>query len=586
MEEKLLSLAFSVEANKGVYALLLGSGISSSAGIPTGWGILKELCRRIMELEGETEEDAIQWYEKKYGKAPLYDEVIGKLARTSAERNGLLREFFEPTEEDIKENRKIPTEAHRAIAELVKQGYIKVIITTNFDRLIEQSLDELNVQYQTLYHDSDIEGMKPLAHSECTILKIHGDYRDTRFKNVTDELKSYSEPLTELLKRIFDEYGLIISGWSAEWDTALRDIIKSVKGRRYSWYWHSFTDEINEKAKELISFRDATVIVDRGGADHFFRELAENVFSISKIKRVNPESLQVKIKRLKSYIANNQEIEIRELITDETKKLVEFINNINAKGDVSKEIVEQYVEEIKEKAKPLSILISLLSYYVQTTEQERLLIETLERLTTIRNYEGTTLLINLQQLPLQIALYSIGISLVKSNNYNLLDKVFVLPKVRDRLHTHLSFLEYTSSARTKLLEIINYIDPGNRFHLPVEEIFMYPYMEKIFLESQLVFDREEYTIYYDYFEFLRCIKHRYLGNRNYFSGRFGFKYDRNHIYHFLQEGSVKENWEVLVLCGQSKYEFIRALRTLVEDLDSQAYFSGQGLLEAYLGESK
>src|SRR5699024_620045 len=158
------------------------------------------------------------------------------LAKTSSERNGLLKEFFEPTEEEIDEGRKVPTDAHKAIAELVKQGYIKVIVTTNFDRLIEQALEDLNVQYQTLYHDSDIEGMKPLAHADCTVLKIHGDYRDTRFKNITDELESYSDSLTDILKRIFDEYGLIISGWSAEWDTALRDTIKSVKGRRYSWY--------------------------------------------------------------------------------------------------------------------------------------------------------------------------------------------------------------------------------------------------------------------------------------------------------------------------------------------------------------
>jgi hypothetical protein len=50
-----------MEGNKGVYALLLGSGISYSSGIPTGWGILKELCRRIMLINGETHEDEFKW---------------------------------------------------------------------------------------------------------------------------------------------------------------------------------------------------------------------------------------------------------------------------------------------------------------------------------------------------------------------------------------------------------------------------------------------------------------------------------------------------------------------------------------------
>jgi NAD-dependent SIR2 family protein deacetylase len=43
-------------------------------------------------------------------------------------------------EEDRQEGRKTPTAAHRAIAALVRSGYIRVLITTNFDRLLEESL--------------------------------------------------------------------------------------------------------------------------------------------------------------------------------------------------------------------------------------------------------------------------------------------------------------------------------------------------------------------------------------------------------------------------------------------------------------
>jgi hypothetical protein len=40
-------LAFSVYESKGVYALLLGSGLSRAANIPTGWEITLDLIRRI-----------------------------------------------------------------------------------------------------------------------------------------------------------------------------------------------------------------------------------------------------------------------------------------------------------------------------------------------------------------------------------------------------------------------------------------------------------------------------------------------------------------------------------------------------------
>lgn len=574
-----MSLSFSAEANKGVYALLLGSGISSAAAIPTGWGILKELCKRIMLLNGEDESDAIKWYEKKYNKTPLYDEVIGMLAKTSSERNGLLKEFFEPTEEDIKQNRKLPTKAHRSIAKLVKKGYIKVIVTTNFDRLIEQSLDELNIQYQTLYHESDIEGMKPLAHAECTVLKIHGDYRDTRFKNVADELKIYSQSLTEILKKIFDEYGLIISGWSSEWDTALRDTIKSVKGRRYSWYWHSFSNKLTDKAQELADFRDASIIVDGLGADHFFDELSQNIDSISKFKKSNPEFLQVKIRRLKNYLNNKQEIEITELITNETKKVSEYFNNINYDNDSSKKFISQRVEEIKEKSKPLATLISLVSFNVQSKRQEQLLIETLERLTLIKNHTGTTNLLYLQQIPLQITLYSIGIALVKSNNYNLLNRIFVAPKVRDEVKKGMDFPIFVSPYRG-LGELFRFLYLENEYYLPMEQ-FMNSYLEEILLENKIMFDVEEYNIFYDYFEFLRCVKYYYLGIKNhYLMGKFGFKYDMKYIELFVKEGSMEKNWDVLVLCGGNNSEFAKVLKMLAKELNTQG-FTGKSLIEAY-----
>lgn len=43
INDPLLKLAFSLEASPGVYALLLGSGLSRDAGIPAGWDIVLDL---------------------------------------------------------------------------------------------------------------------------------------------------------------------------------------------------------------------------------------------------------------------------------------------------------------------------------------------------------------------------------------------------------------------------------------------------------------------------------------------------------------------------------------------------------------
>jgi hypothetical protein len=43
--DPLIQLAFSLYENKGVFAVLLGSGLSRAAEIPTGWEITLDLIR-------------------------------------------------------------------------------------------------------------------------------------------------------------------------------------------------------------------------------------------------------------------------------------------------------------------------------------------------------------------------------------------------------------------------------------------------------------------------------------------------------------------------------------------------------------
>lgn len=136
-----LSLALSMQSNPGVYALLLGSGVSRPANIPTGWEVVLDLIARLAAMEGEEHiGDPAEWYLDRFGEAPDYSKLLGRLARGPAERQCLLRSYFEPTEEERAEGMKQPTAAHRAIASLCARGYIRVIVTTNFDRLLEQAM--------------------------------------------------------------------------------------------------------------------------------------------------------------------------------------------------------------------------------------------------------------------------------------------------------------------------------------------------------------------------------------------------------------------------------------------------------------
>src|SRR5439155_24228766 len=109
MIDPLVSLAFAIYSNKGAYALLLGSGVSRSAAIPTGWEVVLDLVRKVAKLEGEDPEpDPEAWFLKKHGTKPEYSKLLDIVAKTSTERQQLLRSYFEPTEEERSQGLKTP----------------------------------------------------------------------------------------------------------------------------------------------------------------------------------------------------------------------------------------------------------------------------------------------------------------------------------------------------------------------------------------------------------------------------------------------------------------------------------------------
>ena len=71
-----------MESQKGIYALLLGSGVSRSAAVPTGWEITIDLVERVAREAGGhcAGEEAISWYIKRYGQAPDYSRLLHAIA--------------------------------------------------------------------------------------------------------------------------------------------------------------------------------------------------------------------------------------------------------------------------------------------------------------------------------------------------------------------------------------------------------------------------------------------------------------------------------------------------------------------------
>jgi hypothetical protein len=79
-----------MHSNRGVYALLLGSGVSRSAAIPTGWEVVLDLIRKLAAMRGEVcDPDSEESFHAAFREAPTYSGLLKKLCRTPAERQQL-----------------------------------------------------------------------------------------------------------------------------------------------------------------------------------------------------------------------------------------------------------------------------------------------------------------------------------------------------------------------------------------------------------------------------------------------------------------------------------------------------------------
>lgn len=322
LSDSLTQLAFSMAENKGVYAVLLGSGASRAAEIPSGWEITLDLIRRMGVAQKVDEQtDWAAWYTKKLKKKPHYSEVLEAVAASPEERRSILHTYIEPTAEDRGAGRKVPTAAHEAIADLVRSGHVRVIITTNFDRLMENALRERGIEPTIVSSVDALRGAEPLTHTTCYLLKLHGDYKDARILNTDQELGAYPPEYDRLLDRIFDEHGLIVAGWSGEWDAALRGAILRAPNRRYQTYWLA-RGALSATAQQIVNHRKATMIT-APDANTFFAELRARIETLEKTRRKNPRSIELLVNTTKRYLSKTEyRIPLDDLIAEETQRVV------------------------------------------------------------------------------------------------------------------------------------------------------------------------------------------------------------------------------------------------------------------------
>ena len=438
-------LATGVHAKPGIYALLLGSGVSTGAGIPTGWGVVQELVRRAAAAHDPGDPGAADaaaadpeaWWDSNGDGQPLgYSSLLAALAPTPAARQALLAGFFEPAESDAEAGLKVPGAAHHAIAQLARRGLIRVIVTTNFDRLLERALEEAGVPPQVVSRPGGVAGMTPLQHAAVTVIKLHGDYADLEMRNTIDELSAYPPEFDSLLDRVLDEYGLIISGWSADWDKALVAAMERLRSRRYPLYWDSRSSK-GEAARRLLA-QHSGVVTPAASADDLFTGLVDRVDALARLAEA-PLTIAVAVARLKRYLPDPvRRIDLDDLVSEAVSKAVgkavgypTHLRNLDGQA-----VQDRYAAMLADVTPVLHLLIEGV-YHDQDRDHTGLWVKSIHRLMSARGLitgAHQDALDKTRHYPALLALRAAGIASLVVGRDDVLFRLLTGPAWRDPLN--------------------------------------------------------------------------------------------------------------------------------------------------------
>ncbi|GAA2984768.1 hypothetical protein GCM10010519_19010 [Streptomyces lactacystinicus] len=492
-----VNLAFGLRAVPGGYAVLLGAGASVSSGMLSAWGVQCDLISKIATVEGaeipDTDTGPYEWYVNRFDREPAYDTLLDDLAKTRSERQALLRSYFEPNETEREQGLKRPTDAHRALARLVASGHIRVIITLNFDHLVESALRNEGLNPAVIRHPTDLIGMLPLhAQRQGVVVHLHGDYLDpTSMRNTPEELAEYEPEVNRFLDQVFDEYGLIIAGWSATYDPALGTALKRCPTRRFATYWAD-PYPLSAAASELLKHRQGTYVA--ANADRFLSRTADAVTALAESNRNNPNNIAVAVATAKRELrGQGPAINLHDALRRETARIADHPLRTATSDIPQPELQAEHGRRLTEweaETETLAALTAVTAYWGNDTT-DRYWFADIERLATTTWDTGQALLNHLRRAPATLLLHSAGVAAVAAERWPLVARLLTGPRAQDILCR-----EDQSAAAL--------LGPETVLGLRTSSAQLYQYLKPIFT-SHVVANESAFTEAWERFEYLRLL---------------------------------------------------------------------------------
>jgi molybdenum cofactor biosynthesis enzyme MoaA len=233
--------------------VLVGAGVSASAGIPDAGGIVHELKRRFPQLLRNIKDSS---YAHCMELLPV------------GVRRQLIRTYITKA--------KLNT-AHLCLAALVKEGYVDRVLTTNFDPLIEKSLALQGCRPTVYDFAAPPHEFAADAVASRSLFYLHGRSDGFLLLNTESEVNSLAKSLGPLFKDSNRARAWLVVGYGGG-DKPVFSQLKGLGSYEYGLYWVGYKRRNPpEHIRQEVLFREDTHFVRAETADMFFQELTNRL---------------------------------------------------------------------------------------------------------------------------------------------------------------------------------------------------------------------------------------------------------------------------------------------------------------------
>ena len=203
-------------------AVLVGAGISRNSGLPTA-GRLIETMMQTLKLKSEVVQEI------RDSRIPF--EAFMEALSHHSDINRVVELF----------RRGEPNNNHFLIAKMASAGHLSLIVTTNFDLLLEKAFKEYGLIKSQNYvmHFSDLGSLMPSPDlHEVTLVKLHGSAHEPESVRATLRsvaARTLSTPRQELVKHLFSSgphKKLLVMGYSCSDNFDINPAIERINGNR------------------------------------------------------------------------------------------------------------------------------------------------------------------------------------------------------------------------------------------------------------------------------------------------------------------------------------------------------------------